>query len=835
MRLVFLDIRLGLRNLRRSPLFALAAISSLALGIGANTAIFTLIDQLMLRLLPVKEPQQLVMIWTTGPHMGNNRGDRATSYPMYQDFQQKAAAFSDVFCRFSTPLSISFNNQTERVNAELVSGNYFQALGVRPALGRVFSSEEDDRQYKGHPVVVLSHQYWVSRFAADRGVIGKKILVNNYPMVIVGVSAAGFNGLDPSISPQIRVPIQMKPLMTPGWDAIGDRRSQWIQTFARMKPGYTLKSSQASLQLLLDQILKFEMTQPEMKDASEYMRKQFLARKIRMVEAANGYSNLRQSYSTALIVLMCMVGLVLLIACFNVANLLVARALSRQKEIAVRLALGASRRQLLRQLLIESLLLSLSGGAAGLFLSGLMIHALLGFLPTGDSPLLLSADPDLRVLAFSAVLAVLTGLLFGLAPAFQALQLDLWSTLKDVVGAITGDGNSAKLRKALVVAQVALSFLLLAGAGLFVRTLSNLRDMNPGFRNIDNLVSFQLDPALSGYSTPRLKALYEGLLQDVRALPGVTSAGFAMVPVLSGDEWDSTMSVAGYHSKDGEDMQAFMNAVSPGYWKTMGEPLLEGRDFDERDQGEKVKVAIVNQKFARHFFGQQSPIGRYIGFGDGPKSKQEIQIIGLTADSLYEGPRDGVRRQVFVPFAQSDFPASAVFYVRTSAGSTAMFNAVRHKVAERDAALPIYAMKTLDHQLDETLSTERMIAALSGAFGLLATLLAAIGLYGVMAFVVARRTKEIGLRMALGASQPTILWMVMRETLLLLLLGVAIGVPASVLLSRYVSSQLFGVTPTDIGAAAFALATLFLVALTAGFLPARRASTIDPMGALKYE
>ncbi len=835
MRLILLDIRLGLRNLRRSPLFALAAISSLALGIGANTAVFTLIDQLILRLLPVKDPQQLVMIWTTGPHMGNNRGSRASSYPMYQDFQQKAAAFSDVLCQFSTPLSISFNNQTERVNAELVSGNYFQALGVHPALGRVFSSAEDDRQYKGHPVVVLSHQYWVSRFAADPGVIGKKILVNNYPMVIVGVSAAGFAGLDPSTSPQIRVPIQMKPLMTPGWDGMGERRSQWIHTFARMKPGFTLQSAQASLQPLLDQILKYEITQPEMKDASQYMRKQFLARKIRMEEAANGYSNLRQSYSTALIVLMCMVGLVLLIACFNVANLLIARALSRQKEIAVRLALGASRRQLLRQLLIESLLLSLSGGAAGLLLSGLMIRALLGFLPTGDSPLLLSADLDMRVLTFSAALAVLTGLLFGVAPAFQALQLDIWSTLKDVVGAITGDASSAKLRKGLVVAQVALSFLLLAGAGLFVRTLSNLREMNPGFRNIDNLVTFQLDPALSGYSTPRLKTLYQDLLQDVRGLPGVTSAGFAAVPLLSGSEWDSTMSVAGYHSKDGEDMQAFMNAVSPGYWTTMGEPLLEGRDFDARDQGEKFRVAIVNQKFARHFFGQQSPIGRYIGFGDGPQSKQDIQIIGMVADSLYEGPRDGVHRQVFVPFSQSEFPMSAVFYIRTSAGSTAMFNAIRRQVAQRDPDLPIYAMKTLDHQLDETLSTERMIAALSGAFGFLATLLAAIGLYGVMAFVVARRTKEIGLRMALGASQPAILWMVIRETLLLLILGLAIGVPASVLLSRYVSSQLFGVTPTDIGAAAFALVALFLVALTAGFLPARRASTIDPMGALKYE
>jgi predicted permease len=835
MRLILLDIRLGLRNLRRSPLFTLAAIASLALGIGANTAIFTLIEQLMLRLLPVKDPQQLVMVWTTGPHMGNNRGSRAASYPMYQDFQQKAVAFSDVFCRYSTPLSISFNNQTERVNAELVSGNYFQALGVRPAVGRVFSSAEDDRVYKGHPVVVLSHQYWVSRFAADRSVIGKKILVNNYPMVIVGVSAAGFNGLDPSTSPQIRIPIQMKPLMTPGWDALGERRSQWIQMFARMKPGYTLQSSQASLQPLLDQILKFELTQPEMKDASQYSRKEFLARKIRMEEAANGYSSIRQSYSTALIVLMCMTGLVLLIACFNVANLLIARALSRQKEIAVRLALGASRRQLLRQLLIESLLLSLSGGAAGLFLSGLMIRALLGFLPTGDSPLLLTPDPDMRVLVFSGALAVLTGLLFGLAPAFQALQLDLWSTLKDVVGAITGDTNSANLRKGLVVAQVALSFLLLAGAALFVRTLSNLRETNPGFRNIDNLITFQVDPALSGYSTPRIKTFYQGLVQDLRSLPGVTSAGLAMVPLLSGDEWDSTMSVAGHQSKDGEDMQAYMNGISPGYWKTMGVPMLAGRDFDDRDQGEKINVAIVNQKFAQHFFGQQSPIGRYIGFGDGPKSKQDIQIVGLVADSLYEGPRDGVHRQVFVPLSQSDFPASAALYIRTSKGSMEMFNAVRQTVRQHDADLPIYAMKTLDRQLDETLSTERMIAALSASFGILATLLAAIGLYGVMAFVVARRTKEIGLRMALGASQPTILWMVLRETLLLLVLGLAIGVPSSLLLSRYVSSQLFGVTPTDMGAAAFALTALLLVALAAGFLPARRASVIDPMRALKYE
>ena len=832
---ILFDIRFALRNLRRSPLFTLVAVASLALGIGANTAIFTLMDQLMLRLLPVSKPEQLVMIWPNGPHMGSNRGDRMTSYPMYQDFQQKAQAFSDVLCQFPTPLSIGFGGQTERVDAELVSGNYFQALGVKPALGRVFSSAEDDRVYKGHPVVVLSHQYWVTRFAADPAVVGRKIQVNNYPMTIVGVSAPGFTGLDPSQSPQIRVPIQMKPLMTPGWDEIGNRRSQWVQLFARMKPGYGIDQSKASLQVLFSQILRDEINQKEMKDTSKFNRDRFLVRKINVEAAGNGFSHLRQSYSTALIVLMCMVGLVLLIACFNVANLLIARAIARQKEVAVRLAIGASRWQLLRQLLIESLLLSVAGGAAGLLLAVAMIRALMSFIPQDGAPLMLKAEPDARILAFNAGLAVLTGLLFGLVPALQALRVDLWNTLKDVVGAVTGGGGSVKLRKGLVIAQVAFSFLLLAGAGLFVKTLANLKQTDAGFRDIGHLITFQVDPSLSGYSMQQLKSFYRQALTNIRAVPGVTSAGYAAVSVLSGGEWDSTMSVEGHKAKDWEDMQSFMNAISPGYWKTMGTPLLEGRDFDERDAGSKLTVAVVNQKFATHFFGDKSPLGRHVGFGDGPKSKQEIQIIGVAQDSLYEGPREGVHRQVFLAEFQSDFPGSSTFYVRTSVDSKTMFRAMRRKIAELDPSMPIYQMKTLERQLDETLSTERLIAMLSAAFGVVATVLAAIGLYGVMAFVVARRTKEIGLRMALGAPRGAVVWMVMRETALLVGLGLAVGVPAAWALSRYVSTQLYGVKATDIWTAAAALAILAVVAAGAGFLPARRASGIDPIKALHYE
>ena len=828
------DLRHSLRFLLRSPAFTLVAVLSLALGIGANTTIFTLVDQLMLRRLPVRNPEQLVMIWTTGPTFGSTQGTRGWSYPMYQDFQQRAPAFSHVFCRYYTPLSITLGNQAERVTGELVSGNYFQALGIGAALGRVFSPEQDDRVYKGHPVAVLSYPYWVERFGADAGVIGRKILVNNYPMVIVGVSARGFSGLDPARSPQIRIPIQMKPLMTPASDNLGDRRRQWVHVFARMKPGYTVQSAQASMQPLLSQILRAEVETPALRNIPRNVLDRFLARRALIEPAAKGYSDLRTSYSSALLALMCAVGLVLLIACFNVASLLIARGAARQRELAMRLAIGASRGQLLRQLLIESAALSAAGGVAGLLLSVAMARGLLGFLPGNGMLATLRAEPDWRILAFTAGLALATVLLFGLAPARQALKLDLWGALKEGAGSVSGSRGSVALRKGLVAAQVAFSFLLVAGAILFAKTLLNLERMSSGFRDIDNLVTFQIDPARSGYSLPRLKAFYQQALENVRSLPDVKSAGYAWIQVLSGRMAGWDISVEG-PSLETRDREAFINALSPGYWRTMGTPLVEGRDFDDGDIDGRPKVAIVNRKFARDFFGDKSPVGRRIGLDTGPGGRHDIEIVGLVENSVDKGPRDGLRRQVFFPFPQLNQPVATAFYIRTSSDLTGMFGALRRKIRELDAAMPIYEMKTLGNQLDETLGVERLTATLSTAFGALATLLAAVGLYGVMALTVARRTREIGLRMAVGAPQGAVLWMVMKEAFGLLGIGLALGVPGAWFLSRYIGSQLYGVAPADVGTGAGAAMILAVVTTAACLLPARRASRIDPIQALRHE
>lgn len=827
------DLRHAFRGLRRNPLFSTVAILSLALGIGANTAIFTLVDQILLRQLPVKQPERLIMLYQEGPHMGSNLGQRAHSYPLYQDLQAKAEPLAEVICRRLVPASVSVDNETERVTAEMVSGNYFTMLGVKPALGRVFNSQEDDQVYLGHPVVVLSYDYCVRRFAQDPSVIGRKIRVNDYPMTIVGVSAKGFAGMDPAESPQLRVPVLMKPVMLPEfpWLEIDNRRARWVQIFARLKPGHTVESAQAPLQTLFSQLRTYEMTLPAASKWSAYMREQFMKGRLRVDSAATGYSNLRNDFSTPLLVLMGMVGLVLLIACANVANLLIARAFMRQKEIAVRLSLGASRGRLARQFLTESLVLSAIGGVIGLGLAVLLTRTLLSLVPTGGQPFLIVARPDGRILLFTLALTFVTALVFGVLPALRATRSQPWITLKDTMGSIAGASGSLFVRKSLVVAQVALSFLLLFGAGLFTRSLQNLKATDAGVA-LDNLVSFQVSPALNGYDNERGTQFYRALLERVRSAPGVKSAGMAAVPILSGSEWDSSMSVEGHRAADGEDMQAFMNALSPDYFKTMEIPLLEGRDFARADIKENAKVAIVNRRFAEHFFPRGSAVGKHIGQGGGPDTTLDIEIVGVVADSLYEGPREGVRRQVFVPNWGRN---SATIYVRTATSSAAAFAQIRRDARQLDAAMPVYDMKTVQGQLDETLLSDRLTALLSAGFGVLATLLASIGLYGVMAFVVARRTKEIGVRLALGARPGRVVWLVMKEVVVLLVVGLAVGVPVGLLSARFVASLLYGIQPRDPWIAGGTIVLLTIVSAAAGLIPARKASRIDPILALRCE
>jgi len=829
------DLRYALRTFRKSPVFVTIAVLSLALGIGANTAIFTLVDQVLLRLLPVKDPQQLVLLWSRGPHYGSNNGRYKLSYPMYEDFRDHNQVFSGTFCRDEFSMSVSAEGKAERVDGELVSGTYFPVLGVGAAIGRVFTPD-DDKAPGGHPIAVISYRYWVSRFAANPNVLGKKILVNGYPLTIIGVSQAGFDGTDAGSSPQIRVPVMMKAEMDPvgfrfGYD-FTSRRGRWVNVFGRMKPSVTLEQAKASLQPFFHQMLEMEVQQKEFARAAPETKQQFLTMWMDVRPASRGESELRRRFSSALLVLTAIVGLVLLIACANVASLLVARASARQKEIAVRLALGASRRRIVSQLLIESLMLAAAGGIAGLALAVWMDRALLGFLPA-DTPLTISTTPDERILAFNLIVSLLTGIVFGLAPALQSTRPALAGTLKDQVGSIAG-GTSVRMRKALVTAQVALSLLLLIGAGLFIRSLRNLKDLDPGFQT-RNLLEFSINPVSSGYKPERSLDLYRQLRDNLGAIPGVESSALAVIPVLSGDEWDNSMVVEGFAHKPTETPEPHMQFISPDYFKTMGIPILAGRDFRLTDAKGAPSACIVNERFARQFFKDGNVLGRHIGMGGDPGTKLDIEIVGVVRDTKYESMRDEIPLEVYQPYQQKDFVLGMMAYVRTARQPEQTFTSIRQLVNRLDSNLPVSFMKTLEKQQEESLITERLVATLSTGFGILAALLAAIGLYGVMAYAVSQRTREIGVRMALGAERADVVWLVMREVLLLVGAGIAIGLPAAWGLTRFAKAQLYGIQPNDALSIALAVAGLTLVALLSGYIPARRATMVDPMRALHWE
>jgi predicted permease len=826
------DFLFALRSFRKSPVFTAVAVLSLALGIGANTAIFTLVDQLILRLLPVRNPERVVLLAGRGRHYGGNNGMNALSYLMYQDLRDRNQVFDGMMCRYRFTPSASFGGATDATTAELVSGNYFPLLGVRAARGRVFTAG-DDLHEGAHPYAVLSYAWWQTRFAGNPEVIGQTIRINDYPLTIVGIAQAGFEGTEPGLPAKVFVPMSMAPQVRPGFRNMWDRRQRWVNVYGRLKPGESIAQAKTGLQPLFHQIIESEVTQPPFRNATSYDKEQFLRMFLDVMPGGQGNSNLRRQYEKPLLVLMSVVGLVLLIACANVASLLTARATARQKEIAIRLAIGAGRTRMIRQLLVESLLLAIAGGAAGIGLSILMVRGLLAFLPSSISGYNIVATPDPRLLLFTFALSLFTGIAFGMVPAIQSTRPAIAATLKEQAGNVMGGGAQVVFRKVLVAAQVTLSLLLLIGAGLFIRSLGNLRSLDPGFRTT-NLVQFTTAPRFIGYDLPRTRAFFQRLEDRLHHMPGVVSAGMATMQMLSGNEWDNSVTIEGYQPKRGEDIDPHFNSVSPGYFDAMGVHVLAGRGFDTRDVGERPRVAIVNASFARRYFGNGVAVGRRIGLGSDPGTPTDIEIVGVVNDTRYESLRDEIPKQVYLCTFQLNDNARTT-YVRTERDPESAMRSLRALVAEMDSRMPIVGMKSLDQQLDESLVTERMIATLSSMFGILATVLAIIGLYGVMAYMVARRAREIGIRMALGAQPGRVVWLVMREVLVLVGIGIAAGVPAAYGLTRVVRSELYGVDPSDPVAILLATLVLTAVALLAGFIPARRAAGYDPVMVLRAE
>jgi predicted permease len=843
MRIPIQDLRFALRQLRKSPGFTLTVVLTLALGIGANSAIFTLFDQVLLRMLPVERPKELVRLEWTGAFSGSmssfggdSDGHRNYySYPMYKDLRDQNSVFEGILATDRTQLGVSWHNQAESKDAEVVSGNYFQLLGLRPAAGRLFTAQ-DETTKNANPVVVLSCDYWRTSFNASPGVVGQTILINGHPFAIIGVAPNHFDSAIGGYKPAVFVPVTMVeqaiPWRTPLND-LNNHQSAWLTMVARLKPGVSAAQANANLAPLWRSLRTHECA--AFKHQSEGFRKAFIDNShIRVVDDSKGFNPNRNDLERPLTILFGMAGLLVCLCAINVATLLLLRASVRAREMSMRYALGARRSRIVAQLLLEGGLLGLAGAVAGLALAPAVARILVRIITSADpgsEPY--STSLDSRVLVFTLGISVLASLLFSIAPVMHFLRPDLVNSLRQNSGTLSK--KSQRFRKIAVGAQIAVSVMLLGGAGLFVRTLHNLRNEDVGFE-VTHLVTFVLDPTNSGYGEDRTPQIITSALQTLAAIPGVKEVAGTTDPELVGDNNTSNYSIQGHKPSEGERMDFEEPNVTPGYFATLGQPLLAGREFNIGDAKGQPNVAVVNMAMAKRFFGTpQNAIGRQIGKGDGPDTKFDITIVGVAGDIRHTDLRTPLGQAVYLPYFQQKHPTGVEMYVRTAQAPETVEGAIRRAIHQLDPTLVVDGLRTMEEQVNRSASDERALATLAIGFSILAMILAAVGLYGVLAYSTEQRTREIGVRIALGAQRSSVVILVLREMLLIACIAVAVAVPSTIALARLFRSQLYGVTAADPVALSAAVILTAVMILLAAALPARRAAAVQPVQALRTE
>jgi predicted permease len=835
------DIVYGTRMLAKSPGFTAVAILSLALGIGANTAIFSLIDAMLLKMLPVQNPQELVALTdpaVSGLSIGISDGERGIlSTREYEALAAGTQSFSGMFAAQSDQ---DRNNARvdgkapEEVNSRLVSGGYFTVLGVTAAIGRTFTS--DDEHGRGTaPYAVISYAFWQRRFGGSAAVLDSHIQIGKANLRIIGVAPPRFLGETVGDAPDLWIPLNMQPQVMPGRMWLEDdpghiaEKVMWLTVIGRMKPGVSRKQAQANVDIVFQQVVREEFA--KIVQGRPDIVKQYL----KLHDAGKGISSLRAQFADPLYVLMAVVALVLIIACANVANLLLARATARQKEMGVRLALGAGRARIVRQFLTESLMLSIAGGLVGSLFAVYGVRLLVRLVQSGPDAMALDVSPDLPVLFFTLGVCLLTGFIFGLAPAWRSARVNVSGTLKEAGRGLTGSSSRIGLGKILVISQIALSVMLLIGAGWFLRTLRNLENVTMGYPR-ERLVLVGVDLLSAGYEGERLPIVYNELRDRLARIPGVRAVTYSQNGLFSGSESGDKITVEGYKPQKDGDASARFDQVGPGYFATLGIPMLLGRDIGAQDVASAEAVCVVNEAFAKFYFGSANPIGKHVR-DEFPDTRKTFVIVGVSRDSRDHSLRREIFRRFYLSALQplGGYAGFQRYEIRTLGDPSAVTQAIRREILAYDPAIPMGSVKTLDALVDGNLRQERIIAQLSTAFGGLALLLACIGLYGVLSYAVLQRTNEIGIRMALGAERSRVIGMILRETAILVVIGLAVGVPASLASARLIQSKLFGLQPADPLTLAVALGIMIAVAAASGYLPARRASKVDPLVALRYE